>query len=147
MTLTPKEYKGHTSDSRSPNMCGFLALGKPGSKPPGPVPTQTTVSLNTVQANATFWHFSATGEYPLSLKPLHWDLYTTSSNAFTSSLPSWNKFLPVSLAQNKREILMWYLMLPRHLPKSRYLDNCWMPTEILAISTPGCFQEKSFGQF
>lgn len=67
-TLTP-EYKGHTSDPCSPNMCGFLTPGKPGSELPGRVPTQTMVNLNTTPANTTFWHFPATGEYPLALKP------------------------------------------------------------------------------
>lgn len=66
------EDKGHTSAPRSPNLCGFLTLGEPGSQPPGPEPMQTTVSLNTAQANATFWHFPATGEYPWALKPHQW---------------------------------------------------------------------------
>lgn len=124
MTLTPEEYKGHTSDPCSPDMCGFLAPGKPGSEPPGPAPTQTTVSLNTAPANATFWHFAATGEYPLALKPRQRLRFIRNlSGNFLHLISSLPKHVSTSPAQrNQRETLVWYhLMLPGRLPKRVFI--------------------------
>lgn len=149
MTLTPEEYKGHTSDPCSPNMCGFLTPGKPGSEPPGLEPTQTTVSLNTAPANATFWHFAATGESPLALEPRQWlrFIHSLSCN-FLHLISSLPKQVSTSPAQrNQREKLVWsHLVLPGHLPKRVSLQSCWMPTEFLEINTPQCFADL-FSQF
>lgn len=103
MTRTPEEYKGHTSDPCSPNMCGFPTLGRPGSELPGPVPTQTTLSLNTAPASATFWHFTATVEYPLASSSGAEILYTAPhATSFISSLPSTARFYQPSTVKLKR---------------------------------------------
>ena len=106
-TLTPEEYKGHTSDPCSPDMCGFPAPGKPGSEPPGPAPTQTTVSLNRAPANAAFWHFAATGKYPLVLKPHQWLRFIHCfSCSFLHLISSLAKRISISPAQtNQRQML------------------------------------------